>query len=71
MAELEKKSNENSSDYVRGDKPNTERRDALKKMAVYSADTAPALLAFLKPAEAQIASLPFGAGFDAMDSEID
>lgn len=36
----------------------SDRRDALKKIAIYSAYTAPVLLALMKPARAQISSLP-------------
>jgi hypothetical protein len=36
----------------------SDRRDALKKIAIYSAYTAPVMLALMKPAKAQISSLP-------------
>jgi hypothetical protein len=34
------------------------RRDALKKIAIYSAYSAPALLALMKPAKANVSSIP-------------
>ncbi len=38
--------------------PDFERRDALKKLAIYSAYSAPALLALMQAAKAQSSSIP-------------